>query len=407
MEDKKNKFGFSVSVWIMGLVSFLNDVSTEMINPVLPIFITTVLGAPASVVGLIEGIADATSNFLMALTGIASDKIKKRKPFVISGYGLSTISKIIYSMSYSWPMVLVGRVTNRAGKGVRTTARDALIVEATEKEDRGKSFGLHRMMDNAGAIFGPMLSIGVLGLLNNNYRLMFFWAFIPSALAMLLLVFLKERKKNPGEDEDIHFDWKKTNSSFRIFLFISLIFALASSSYAFLILRAQNLGMSVSLTILAYILFNLSTSLTALPAGLLADKIGPKKIIFSGYLLFALVYFAFGVAKSDWVVWVLFPAYGVYLGMTEGIGKAYISRLIPHEVAASGFGIYQTLLGFTTFFSSFIAGLIWTKFGPSYPFFLSSILALIAALLFLILSKKINIHPQAASVSHLLQKHNL
>ena len=355
----------------MGIVSFLNDMSTEMINPILPIFLTSVLGAPASIVGLIEGIADAVSNFLMAVTGIESDRIKKRKPFLIVGYGLSTISKLIYSLSFVWPMVLLGRVTNRAGKGVRTTARDALIVEATDKADRGKSFGLHRMMDSAGAIFGPLLSLGVLAALNNNYRLMFFWAFIPSALAMLLLFFLKERKKDPKIDDDLHFDWKKTNDSYRIFLLISLIFALASSSYAFLILRSQNLGMSVGLTVSAYVLFNLANSIFALPAGVMSDKFGPKKVLFLGYLLFAIVYLLFGIITTDSLVWVLFPAYGVYLAMTDGTSKAYISRLVPHEIAASAFGIYQTLLGFTSFFSSTIAGIIWTKYGSTYPFFLS------------------------------------
>ena len=407
MEKVDKQFGLSKNVKIMGLVSFLNDMSTEMINPVLPIFITTILGAPASVVGLIEGIADATSNLLMAVSGIESDRQQKRKPFVVLGYGLSTISKLIYSLALGWPMVLLGRITNRAGKGVRTTSRDALIVESTDKPNRGKSFGFHRMMDNAGAIFGPLLSLFVLNLLNDNYRLMFFWAFVPSAIAMIMLFFLHEKKKEAMGEKGMRFEWKKTNSSFRIFLLISLIFALASSSYAFLILRAQNLGMSLDLTITVYVLFNLTNSLLSLPAGYLSDKIGPKRVIFIGYLLFSIVYLGFGVAKNDMVVWLLFPMYGAYLAMTEGIGKAYISRLVPHEITASAFGIYQTLLGFTTFLSSFIAGILWTQFGPSSTFYLSSLLGLIAALLFLILSRRISIHPEAASLLHLEAKHNL
>ncbi len=395
--DDKNKLGFSKNVWIMGIVSFLNDVSSEMINPVIPIFLTTILGAPASIVGLIEGVADATSNILMAVTGIESDKRQKRKPFVIIGYSLSTISKLIFSLSFSWPMVLLGRATNRAGKGVRTTSRDALIVESTVKPDRGSAFGFHRTMDSAGAIFGPLLSIGVLALLNNNYRLMFFWAFVPSALAMILLFFLSEKHKVSQGEKQMKFEWKKTNPSFRIFLFISMIFTLASSSYAFLILKAQDLGMAINSTILVYVLFNLTNTLFSLPAGKLSDKIGPKKVLFGGYLLFATVYLLFGLATEQFMIWILFPIYGIYLAMTEGVGKAYISRLVPHEISASAFGLYQMTLGFTAFLSSALAGFMWTNFGSSSAFFLSSGLAVLAAALFLGLSKWIRIYPLSIS----------
>ena len=193
----------------------------------------------------------------------------------------------------------------------------------------------------------------------------------------------------------MRFEWKKTNASFKIFLFISLIFTLASSSYAFLILRAQDLGMALNSTILAYVLLNLTNSIFSLPAGFLADKVGPKKVLFSGYLLFALVYLLFGMAQSQTLIWILFPVYGVYLAMTQGVGKAYISRLVPHEIAASAFGIYQMMLGFTTFASSVLAGYLWTSVGPSSTFYFSSFLGVLTALLFLVLSKQIRVHPEA------------
>lgn len=389
MNQGKGKLG--KNIWIMGVVSFLNDASTEMINPILPIFITSVLGAPASVVGLIDGISDAASNLLMSVVGIESDRKQKRKPFVIGGYALSTLSKIFYAVSYSWPLVLLGRVINRAGKGVRTTARDALIVESTDKAERGRSFGFHRMMDSAGAIFGPLLSLGLLQLLNQNYRAMFFWAFVPSAVATLLLFFLYEKRKEPMGKDGIHFEWQKTNNSFRIFLVISLIFALASSSYSFLVLRAQELGMAISSTVTVYVLFNLVNTLFSMPAGNLADRIGPKKVLFLGYILFSIVYLAFGITKSANSIWLLFPLYGVYLAMTDGVSKAYISRLVPHEIAASAFGIYQTFLGFTTFLSSFLAGIIWTSYGSSYAFYFSSFLGLLTAGLFFALSRYIKV----------------
>ena len=196
-----------------------------------------------------------------------------------------------------------------------------------------------------------------------------------------------------GKD-GIRFEWKKTNNSFRIFLFISLIFALASSSYSFLVLRAQELGLAISSTVGVYVLFNFVNTVFSMPAGSLSDKIGPKKVLFLGYLLFSLVYLAFGLTKSASSIWILFPLYGVYLAMTDGVSKAYISQLVPHEIAASAFGIYQTFLGLTTFLSSFMAGMIWTTFGSSYTFYLSSFLGVISAGLFFVLSRHIRTQPE-------------
>lgn len=380
------------NVWVLGVVSLLNDVASEMVYPIVPIFLTSILGVPAFIVGLVEGIADAVAKLLMAISGIWSDRIHKRKLFVGIGYSFSTFSHLIMSLAYFWPMVLFARVINRTGKGIRTAARDAIITESTIKENRGVSFGIHRTMDDLGGVIGPILTIVLLAKLKNNYRLLFFLAFIPSLIGVLVVVF-GIRDVVPTIKTKIfpRFEWNKTNASFRIFLFISFLFAVGNSSDVFLILRAQNLGLSVGLTIFTYVLFNITNSTFSLPAGIAADKIGFKRVLALGMVIFALVYFGFGYISTPDLVWILFPVYGVFMALTDGVGKAYISKLVPHEVSASAFGIYQTLMGVATLLASSIAGLLWTVLGPRTPFYFGATMAILAELVFFVLSKRIKL----------------
>jgi len=388
----KNKLGISKNVFVLGLVSFFNDVASEMIYPIVPIFLTSVLGAPVAVVGLIEGIAESTASILKVVSGWLSDKFQKRKPFVIAGYSFSAISKIILSLAYSWPFVLFARFVDRFGKGTRTSARDALIAESSENSTRGRSFGFHRALDTLGAVVGPLIALLAINFLDNNFRLIFFLAFIPACIGVLLLMlFVKEKRKETNLSPALNFSWRNMDSSFKIFLLISFIFALGNSSDAFLILRAQNLGLSVVLVILAYVLFNFTYAIFSMPAGIIADKIGPKKVLFSGFLLFSVIYLFFGLTNASFILWILFPFYGIYMALTEGIGKAYISNLVPQEKAGTAFGVYQTTIGLCTFFASLIAGLLWTYIGVSAPFIFGSVMAVISALLFVILEKKIKL----------------
>jgi len=386
----KNKLGISKNVFVLGLVSFFNDVASEMIYPIVPIFLTSVLGAPVAVVGLIEGIAESTASILKVVSGWLSDKFRKRKPFVIAGYSFSAISKIILSIAYSWPFVLFARFVDRFGKGARTAARDALIAESSENSARGRSFGFHRALDTLGAVVGPLIALLAINFLDSNFRLIFFLAFIPACIGVLLLIlFVKEKRKEANLSPALNFSWRNLDSSFKIFLLISFIFALGNSSDAFLILRAQNLGLSVVLVILAYVLFNFTYAIFSMPAGIISDKIGPKKVLFSGFLLFSVIYLFFGLTNVSFILWLLFPFYGIYMALTEGIGKAYISNLVPQEKAGTAFGVYQTTIGLCTFFASLIAGLLWTYIGVSAPFIFGSVMAVISALLFVILEKKI------------------
>ncbi len=386
MNSKK----ISKNIIVLSIVSLLNDISSEMVYPVVPIFLTSVLGVPANIIGLIEGLADASSKILMSVSGYISDKFHKRKLFVEVGYSFAAFSHLILAVSNSWPLVLFSRVLNRSGKGLRTAARDAIITESTDKESRGFSFGFHRTMDGLGGVIGPLLAVLLMGLFANNYKLLFILAFIPASIgALVIFFFVSDKKRAPGDDLTMKFDWGKTSSSFRIFLLISFIFAIGNSSDAFLILRSQNLGLSVSLTIFAYVIFNFVSSVFSLPAGMLADKFGSKKIIFIGFVIFSFVYWCFGWTNSASVVWILFPIYGVFMALTEGVSKAYISKLVPHEISASTFGIYQTAMGIATLIASTVAGTLWSSFGPKTPFYFGSVMALIAAILFLSLSKNI------------------
>jgi len=390
MEEIKKKL--PLNVWILGIVSLLNDIASEMVYPVIPIFLISVLGAPVMIVGIIEGLADSTSKILTAFTGLASDRLQKRKLFVTLGYGFATVSHFVMSIAYVWPVVMFGRVINRIGKGMRTSARDALITESTEKINRGRSFGIHRTMDKAGAVLGPIISIFILKALNNNYHQLFFIAFIPALVgAILIVLFIKEKAKLPLGPNGMKFQWSKANDSYKIFLLISVIFTLGNSSDAFLILRSQNLGLSVGLTIFTYVLFNLTYSVFSVPAGIVADKIGARKVLFIGFLIFAFVYACFGFVDKPDYVWILFPIYGIYNALTDGVANSYISKLIPHEISASAFGIYQTLLGIATFLASAIAGMLWTYIDVKAPFYFGSGLAVIASLLFLFLTKKIKV----------------
>jgi len=385
--DTKNKI--SKNVLMMGLVSFFNDFASEMVYPVVPIFLTSILGAPASAVGVIEGIAESTASLLKAVSGRMSDKLKKRKIFVILGYSFSTLSKPILGLANVWPVVLLGRFIDRFGKGARTSARDALIAESSTSTNRGKSFGYHRAMDTMGAVVGPLSALILLHYFSDNLRMIFFIAFIPGLIGIILLLFFVKETADlvSSKNHSQKFSWKNLNPSFKIFLLISFIFAIGNSSDAFLILRSQNMGFSITLSVLAYALFNFAYAVMSTPAGIISDRIGPRKVLFSGFILFGFVYLLFGLVTSAWMLWLLFPIYGLYMALTEGVGKAYIAGMVSHENSGTIFGIYQTVIGLCTFFASLIAGLLWDHISVSAPFIFGGLLAFVSAGLFFALEK--------------------
>ena len=381
--------GISKNVFILSITSFFTDVSSEMLYPVIPIFITSVLGAPMFVVGLIEGIAESTASILKVISGWLSDKIHKRGPFVIGGYSVSSMAKPLLFLAYSWPVVLLARFLDRFGKGLRTSARDAMITDSSEAVYRGRAFGFHRATDTLGACIGPLLAIWFLYIFKGNLRLIFLIAFIPALLAVFTLIFfLKEAPVIPEDkNKSVRFNLKDLGGNFNKFLFATAIFSIGNSSDAFLILRAKDLGFSLTVVILAYILYNVSYSLLSTPFGILSDRIPRKNIMIIGYVIFAVVYAGFGLIKNSAMIWPLFFTYGFYMAMTDGVGKALASDMVKKEYVGTALGFYHFALGIFAFFASLIAGLLWSCFGAVAPFLYGASTAILSGIALIILVK--------------------
>lgn len=384
---KEKKFlGFGRNVTIAGLVSFFMDVSSEMIYPLVPLFLTNVLGVSKSVVGLIEGIAESTASLLKTFSGWLSDRIGNRKWLMVVGYGISTLSRPIVASATGWHHVMGSRFMDRFGKGIRTAPRDALIAESSERTHFARAFSFHRSMDTMGAVVGPALAFFFLSLFSNNYRWVFWLSIIPGIIAVLLIIFFIKEKKNVfkknAERPKLslrHFDWK-----FKFFLAIATLFAIGNSSDVFLILRAQQMGISTVMIPIVYLLFNFVYSLSAIPAGIAADRFGRKRIILLGFVLFAVVYYGFATAKGPTTIWVLFFFYGFFMGLTEGIQKAFLATIIPPEFKATAFGVYNTAVGLAMLPASIIGGWFWDNISPSATFYFGATTATSSAILFIL-----------------------
>lgn len=392
MAISKNKLtSIPRTVFFLGLVSFFNDLASEMIYPVVPIFLTTVLHTAIPVVGLIEGVAEATASITKFLFGAYSDYLHKRKPFVIGGYSLGAASKILTGLAYTWPLVLFARFIDRLGKGMRTAARDSLLLDNAERSNRGFIFGFHRAFDSLGAIFGPLAALVLLALFKDNIRLTFFIAFIPAVIAILLLFFFVRETKRTNIAPQYHlkrFSWNSISTELKVFLLISFIFSTGNSSDAFLLLQAKNLGLTTTFVVLAYVFYNISQTAFATPLGKISDRLGPKKVYSLGLFVFAVVYFAFGIIHSTRLLWLLFPVYGIYIAATDGVSKAYIATFIHPEQSGTYFGAYYTITAIGTFLASFIGGLLWNMISPSATFLFGSMMALLALGIFSIYHKR-------------------
>jgi MFS family permease len=382
------------NVVLLGWVSFFTDISSEMLYPLVPVFLTTVLAAPMAALGLIEGLAEATANILKLFSGWWSDRVGKRRPFVIGGYGLSAFSKPMLALATGWTFVLGLRVADRTGKGLRSSARDALIADATTPAQRGRAFGLHRAMDSLGAVVGPLIAIYFMSRMGENaasYRAIFKWAFLP-AIAGVFLLFLVREKTSPARYKRPSFAWSIFNRDFRVFILVNLVFAIGNSSDAFLILRAREVfstaGNATVTVILAYVVYNIAYSVGSYPAGMLADRIGPRRVFAFGLVLFALVYSGFALNHAPRAVWVLFAIYGFYTAFTDGVGKAYASQLVQEEFRATGLGVYSMANGLANLLASVAAGLLWQRFGFQATFLYGGGMALLAVMLFVMLVKR-------------------
>jgi MFS family permease len=386
MNKESNLFGFQRNVFFAGLVSFFMDVSSEMIYPLVPLFLANALGVNKSVIGLIEGVAESTASLLKVFSGWFSDRIGNRKWLMAAGYGISTLSRPFVALATGWSHVLGSRFIDRFGKGVRTAPRDAIITESSDKAFLGRAFSFHRSLDTLGAVVGPALAFFLLGILSNDYRKVFWLSMVPGIIAVLLIIFfITEKKKGAAAHAERprltlkHFDWR-----FKSFVLIAGLFAFGNSSDVFLILRAQQVGISTRMIPVVYLLFNLIYTLSAFPAGIAADRFGRKRIILLGFVLFAILYYGFAVASHTRAIWVLFGFYGLFMGLTEGIQKAFLATLVPRDFKATAFGVFSTVVGVAMFPASIIGGWLWDHVSPSAMFYFGAVTATISAILFVV-----------------------
>jgi MFS family permease len=379
--------GIKKNVIVLSVTSLFTDISSEMLYPIIPIFLTSVLGASMSILGLVEGAAEAVASALKAFSGYISDLSEKRKPFVIGGYSFSALGKLLFFLAYSWPFIFLARVVDRVGKGVRTSPRDAMIADSCDAEYRGKAFGFHRAMDTVGACLGPLLAFWLLYVCKDNLRMVFLIALLPALAGVGILAFwLKEGPHSTHrESPSLKIDMRKLSPAFWKFIFISTIFAVGNSSDAFLIMRAKDIGMATGAIILAYVVYNISYSALSLPAGIISDRLSRKTVMVTGYLIFAFVYTGFSVYVTKVTIWPLFFIYGFYIAMTDGVSKAFVTDVVGKEVIGTAIGLYYCITGFAAFFASLIAGLLWAHIGSSAPFLYGAVMALISSAAFLLL----------------------
>lgn len=398
MEEKKSAIkDLPRNLWAVSITSFLMDISSEMVINILPLFLSSVLGVKTNIIGIIEGIAEATASILKVFSGWLSDKLRSRKWLAVLGYGLSALVKPFFYFANSWGAIAGIRWGDRVGKGIRTAPRDALVTDAVKPEHRGLAFGLHRAADTAGAMIGILIAVLVVwrvqaagtGLQENTFRTIVLISIIPAVLAVLALIFGTREVKIDGVRQAPKISFKDLGKNFLVFMLIVGIFDLGNSSDAFLVLRAQERGMSVLNILIMLAVFNLVYTLVSTPAGGLSDKIGRRKIIIGGWIIYALIYLGFALAQNVTHIFLLYVAYGVYYGMAYGTAKAMIGDLVAPELRGTAFGTYNAVLGILDFPASLIAGFLWSGvgkwagFGPSAPFYFGAALAAIAIVLFI------------------------
>jgi len=390
--ERRRVFGLHPNVFFLGIVSLLTDISSEMIFTLVPLFLFNVLRAGTPIIGLVGGLSESADAILRVFSGWLSDKMGRRKPLAVVGYSISTIAKPFMYLASSWGGVLAIRFGDRLGKGIRTSPRDALVADSVLAKERGKGFGLHRAMDTFGAVLGLAIAAlivylaqgGGLELDLKSYQWLVLVGVVPAVLAVVvLLLFVRERKKPASAGTGSRLSFKQLGSfdgRFKLFLVVMAVFTLGNSSDFFVILRAQDLGSSVVYVVLMLVVFNIAYAVTALPAGVLSDRLGRRRVIIMGWFIYALVYLGFALASERWQVWLLFAGYGLYYGIVEGVARAFVADLVPEEKRGTAYGLYHGVVGVALLPASLIAGWLWQAVSPAAPFYFGAGLAFIAML---------------------------
>ena len=382
-----------LNIIFLGLVSFFADISSEMVYPIIPLYLTAAFGATPLLVGFIEGIAESLASLLKVYSGYLTDKYQKKKPVAFIGYATGLIYKIALLVSTSWTGILISRIIDRIGKGIRTSPRDVMVSESAKETDRGQAFGIHKALDMLGSAIGIILSYFILLRFKDNtssYKLIFIISIIPAVIALLMFIFIKEKNTvYPQKERQGFFNqFKNLDQKLKMYLLISMIFTLGNSSNSFLLLRANTAGFDATSVILLYFIYNVTASLLAIPFGRMSDRFGRKNILITGYIIFAVVYFGFGIADTKMGFMLLFMLYGIYTATTAGVERALITDISPANLKGTMLGLQQTIVGISLFFASIIFGFLWNNFGSFIPFAFGATLSLISAILLMITFRK-------------------
>jgi MFS family permease len=377
--------GLSRNTFLLACTSLCADISTEMLYPILPVFLTQTLEASGSVVGLIDGFAQATQNIVQGFAGTLSDKLQKRKPIALVGYFLAAISKPLMGLATVWQVVFGARLLDRFGAGTRSAPRDALIASSVAEENRGRAFGLEGVGDNAGAFLGPLLAIFLLYSLHVGIRSVFYLAVIPGLLAFLLVLLVREQPAAVAAKAKIDVGLRQFPPEYWKYLMVTALFGLGNSSNAFLILRTQDIGVSLETTILIYAAFNLVAALISYPAGSLSDHWGGKAVLLASFLIFLIGYLGFALTQSVVAITGFFVFYGLFQGLFRTAGKALASTFVSDHVRASGIGWYNATVGVLQLIASLIAGALWDHVGHVAVFYYGAVFAAIGVIALLVL----------------------
>jgi len=366
---KKYFAGLSRNTFLLAFASLFADISTEMLYPVLPVFLTQTLKASGGVVGIVEGFAQATQNIVQGFSGTLSDKLQKRKAIALAGYLVAAIAKPLMGLSTVWQGVFGARLLDRLGAGTRSAPRDALIASSVDKRNRGRAFGLEGVGDNTGAFLGPLVTVFLLYSLHIGIRAVFYLAIIPGLLAFLMVLLVIERPASVAAKSRIDVSLRQFPKEYWKYLLVTALFGLGNSSNSFLILRTRDMGSSLETTILIYAMFNLVAALISYPAGSLSDKWGRKNVLLASFVIFLIGYLGFAVSQNVLFVGALFVFYGLYQGIFRAIGKAFASDLVPEHLRASGVGWYSTAVGLLQLVASVVAGFLWDRVGHAVVFY--------------------------------------
>lgn len=399
-EDAKKPtrfLGLSRNVLSMGAVSFLNDLSSDMIFPFIPIFLTSVLGASVAFVGLVEGAADGAASIFKIISGWLADRTGRRKPFVVFGYGFSALAKPLLAVSAAPWHVLAVRFLDRVGKGARDAPRDALISVSAQKSQGGRAFGFHRAADTFGASLGPLIAFFILPFLHNNLRTLFLLSFVASFCAVLIVIFMVREVRGsdapaigdgapaPDAGGAAHYRIRDLGAPFFFFLIAATVFSLGKSSEAFLLLRARDIGIGLALLPIIYLASNITFALLSTPAGILSDRIGHRNTYMSGMLMFSGTYLLFAHASSAYSLWIIFMLYGMSNALTEGVGRAIVADVVSEDRRAGAYGVYHACVGIAALPASVVFGVLWMRLGWSGAFYYSAGLVLASFAIFSVL----------------------